>query len=169
MHRYPDIAKRAVEEFVRTGNVLPTPEDLPEEMKARAGVFVCLKEFGRLRGCIGTFMPCTENVHQEIVRNAISAAREDPRFPPVSAEELPDITYSVDILSEPEKMEKATDLDPRKYGVIVAKGQRRGLLLPDLEGVDSVDDQLRIAKSKAGIDPSDNDVLIFRFTVRRYT
>lgn len=168
MHRFPDIARRAVEEYLRTGRVLPAPEDLPEEMRARAGVFVCLKKFGRLRGCIGTFMPCTENVHQEIVRNAISAARDDPRFPSVSMEELPDITYSVDILSEPEKVDDPADLDPKKYGVIVAKGHRRGLLLPDLEGVDTVEDQLRITKSKAGIDPSDREVVIYRFTVMRY-
>lgn len=169
MHRYTDIAKRAVEEYLRNRMVLPAPEDLPPEMRSRAGVFVCLKSQGQLRGCIGTFLPCTDNIHDEIVRNAISAAREDPRFPPVSTEELPEITYSVDVLSEPERVDDTAGLDPKKYGVIVAKGKRRGLLLPDLAGVDSVEEQLRITKMKAGIDPDDTDVVIYRFTVQRYT
>jgi AmmeMemoRadiSam system protein A len=137
-------------------------------MQKRAGVFVSLKKHGKLRGCIGTFLPCEDNIYQEIVRNAVAAATEDTRFYPVQEDELKDITYSVDVLSEPEKIKETSELDPRKYGIIVAKDYRKGLLLPDLEGVDTVDEQLRITKMKAGIDPDDKDVEIFRFTVERF-
>jgi AmmeMemoRadiSam system protein A len=136
-------------------------------MKEKAGVFVCIKKGGDLRGCIGTFMPCTENVAQEIIRNAISAATKDPRFTPVTGDILNDLEYSVDVLSPPEKISAIGELDPKKYGVIVVNGPRKGLLLPDLEGVDSVEEQLRIAKMKAWISPEE-EVEIFRFKVSRY-
>ncbi len=165
---YPALARKAIEEYLLRGTVLETPEQLPEEFKKTAGVFVSLKKHGQLRGCIGTFLPTKKNLHEEIVRNAIAAATEDPRFPKVHPSELPDITLSVDILSEPEKVNSLSELDPQRYGVIVAKGLRRGLLLPALEGVNSVEEQLRITKIKAGIDPNDTDVEIFRFTVERH-
>lgn len=168
MHPYVELAKRAVEEYVRHRKVVPMPEELPPDMQRRAGIFVCLKKLGQLRGCIGTFLPCEKNIYREIVRNAISAATEDPRFYPVEEDELEDIVYSVDVLSEPEKIQHISDLDPKKYGVIVIKGSRKGLLLPDLEGVDTVEEQLRIAKMKAGIHPSDEDIEILRFSVERY-
>ncbi len=168
MHPYAELAKRAIEEYIRNRKVLSSAPDIPEDMKRRAGVFVCLKVHGQLRGCIGTFHPCCKNIHDEIVRNAISASSEDPRFSMVKPEELPDIAYSVDVLSEPEKTTVA-DLDPKKYGIIVAKGNRRGLLLPDLEGVDTVEEQLRITKMKAGIMPNDEEVEVYRFTVNRYS
>jgi len=137
-------------------------------MQRRAGVFVSLKKHGELRGCIGTFAPTTDNIATEIIRNALAAANEDPRFVPVMPEELPEIEYSVDVLSDPVRVYSLDELDPKKFGVIVAKGSRRGLLLPDLEGVDTVDYQLSIAKRKAAIDPYDEDVDIYRFTVERY-
>jgi hypothetical protein len=138
-------------------------------MNFRAGVFVSLKKHGQLRGCIGTFMPTTPSVYQEFARNAVAAATEDPRFSPVTADELEEIRYSVDVLSEPEPVTDISELDPRKYGVIVSKGHLRGLLLPDLEGVDTVREQLKITRMKAGINPDDEDVKIFRFTVKRYS
>ncbi|TAN45036.1 MAG: AmmeMemoRadiSam system protein A [Nitrospirae bacterium] len=168
MHPLVVLAKTAIAEFVKHKKKLPQPEGLPEDMKRQAGVFVSLKKAGQLRGCIGTFLPATENIHEEIVRNAVAAATEDPRFGPVGAEELDAITYSVDVLSFPEKVGGPGDLDPKKYGIIVSKGCQRGLLLPDLEGVDTVEDQLRITKMKAGINPYDNDIEIHRFTVTRY-
>jgi AmmeMemoRadiSam system protein A len=133
----------------------------------KAGVFVCIKKRGELRGCIGTFLPCCDNVAAETVRNAISAATQDPRFPPVAADELDQLSYSVDVLAPPEKVNDPGELDPKKFGVIVSHGNRRGLLLPDLEGVDTVEEQLRIAKMKACIMP-DEEVEIFRFRVARY-
>lgn len=169
MHPYAELAKNTVEEYVRTGNILAAPEEIPDDMLRRAGVFICLKIHGHLRGCIGTFQPCRENLYQEIVRNSISASAEDPRFSLVRPDELGDISYTVDVLSEPEKVMQLSQLDPKKYGVIVVKGPRRGLLLPDLEGVDTVQEQLRITKMKAGIPPGDEDVEIFRFTVDRYS
>lgn len=169
MHPFVELARKTIEDYVRTGSRPAPAGTLTADMQKRAGVFVSLKKKGELRGCIGTFMPCTPNLHEEIVRNALCAAREDPRFSPVQADELDEIAYSVDVLSEPERVESTADLDPRRYGVLVVKKNRRGLLLPDLEGVDTVEYQLRIAKSKAGIDPSDADVEIYRFTVNRYT
>ncbi len=167
MHPLVSLARRAVEEYVRHGTVIEPPGDLTPEMKERAGVFVSLKKDGQLRGCIGTFVPTTENVAKEIIRNAISAATQDPRFPPVQEDELDEIVYSVDVLSEPERIKDPGQLDPKRYGVIVTKGIRKGLLLPDLEGVDTVEEQLRIARTKAGISP-DEDCEIYRFEVRRY-
>lgn len=168
MHPIVELAKRAVEARIRTGRAIATPQELGEEMKQRAGVFVCLKRQGRLRGCIGTIQPVTGCVAEEAIRNAVSAATEDPRFPPVEEEELGDMDYSVDVLCAPEKVEDLGVLDPRRYGVIVAKGMRRGLLLPDIEGVDSVEEQLEIARSKAGIGPEETEVEIYRFEVKRY-
>lgn len=167
MHPLVTLAKNTVEQFIAHGRLIPAPEELTPEMKTKAGVFVSLKKHGQLRGCIGTFMPVTKNVAEEIIRNAVSAATEDPRFNPVEKRELPDLVYSVDVLSQPDKINDLKALDPKKYGIIVVKGNRRGLLLPALEGVDTVDEQLRITKMKAGIDM--NEVVdIFRFEVRRY-
>ena len=168
MHPYVKLAKNAVEQYVRYGKVLSLPKDLSPEMQRKAGVFVCLKKLNQLRGCVGTFLPCEENIYLEITKNAIAAASRDTRFYPVEESELYEITYSVDILSEPERIRSISDLDPKKYGVIVIKGYKKGLLLPDLEGVDTVEEQLRIAKMKAGISPSEEDIEILRFTVERY-
>jgi len=168
VHRLTEMARNAVEEFIRNGRTLSAPEDIQSEFNEKSGVFVCLKKQGNLRGCIGTFVPTTENVACETVNNAISAAVRDPRFSPVSAAELPELEYSVDVLSPPEKISGIDGLDPKKYGVILKSGHKRGLLLPDLEGVDTVEEQLRITRLKAGILP-DEPVEIFRFTVSRYS
>lgn len=167
MHPFVELAKRSIEEYVRHGRVIDPPAPLPPEMAAKAGVFVSIKKRGELRGCIGTYQPAYDSIGTEIIMNAISAATKDPRFPPVTEKELPDLRYSVDVLSPPERVEGPQALDPRKYGVIVVSGFRRGLLLPDLEGVDTVEQQLKIAKMKAGIF-EDEDVEIYRFTVKRY-
>jgi AmmeMemoRadiSam system protein A len=169
VHRLVELVKSAVEECIRTGRVLKTPEELDEEMARRAGVFVCLKKGGELRWCIGTIEPTTSCVASEAIRNAVGAATEDPRFYPVSEHELDDIEYSVDVLCPPEKVSGIDDLDPRRYGVIVSKGRRRGLLLPDIEGVDTAEKQLMIAMSKAGIAPGEDGVVIERFEVRRFS
>lgn len=167
MHVFAELAKKAVTEYVSNGLVLPVPETLSPEMKGRAGVFVSLKKKGQLRGCIGTFMPVCDNLAEEIIRNAISAATGDPRFTPVTPAELSALTYSVDVLSPTEKVDDLNALDAKKYGVIVARGNRRGLLLPDLEGVDKVEEQISIAKMKAGIGLNEK-VELYRFEVKRY-
>jgi AmmeMemoRadiSam system protein A len=166
MHPVVRLAKETVESYVKEGKV-PMPKELTPEMKERAGVFVSLHKHGALRGCIGTFEPMKANVAEEIISNAISSSTRDPRFPPVSPEELPELDYSVDILNKPEPVESAEQLDAKKYGVIVESGWRRGLLLPDLEGVDSVEQQIEICRLKAGITP-DEPIKLYRFEVRRY-
>ncbi|HEY82383.1 MAG TPA: AmmeMemoRadiSam system protein B [Dehalococcoidia bacterium] len=167
MHPLVKLAKATVESYVREGKVPPPPEELTPEMQKRAGVFVSLHKFGELRGCIGTFEPTRRNVAEEIISNAISSATRDPRFPPVAPEELKDLEYSVDVLTTPRPVRDKSELDPKKYGVIVESGFRRGLLLPDLEGVDSVEQQISICRQKAGIGPEEL-VTLYRFEVKRY-
>ncbi len=137
MHPYVELAKKTIEEYTKTGKIPSVPDEIPADMKKKAGVFVSLKKKGQLRGCIGTFLPITENVYSEIVRNAIASATQDPRFPPLDVSELDEIEYSVDILTPPEPVKSLDELDPKKYGVIVVKGWQKGLLLPDIEGVDT--------------------------------
>jgi AmmeMemoRadiSam system protein A len=133
----------------------------------QAGVFVSLHKNGRLRGCIGTIAPTTDNIAQEIIQNAISAGLSDTRFERVAVDELPYLDYKVDVLSAPEPISDTSELDVNRYGVIVTSGSKRGLLLPNLEGIDTVDEQLRIAKQKAGISNSE-EVRLERFEVIRH-
>lgn len=142
---------------------------LPSEMlEQRAGVFVSIKtKEGDLRGCIGTIAPCTENIASEIVNNAISAGVHDPRFYPIGVKELSDLIYSVDVLKEPESISSKNQLDVKRYGVIVRKGRRTGLLLPNLEGVDTPEEQVAIALRKAGISPGE-EYTLERFEVIRH-
>ncbi len=167
MHPLVELAKDTVESYVKEGKVPRPPPELTPEMRERAGVFVSLKVGGALRGCIGTFEPTRHSVAEEIIANAVSSATRDPRFLPVGPEELSQLEYSVDVLTEPEAVESEADLDAKRYGVIVECGWRKGLLLPDLEGVDTVEQQLEITRAKAGIDP-DEPVNLYRFEVRRY-
>ncbi|MBM4454733.1 MAG: AmmeMemoRadiSam system protein A [Chloroflexi bacterium] len=160
------LAREAVESYVGRGKVVK-PKGLTPELQEKAGVFVSLKKHGELRGCIGTFEPTRGNVAEEIVANAISSATRDPRFLPVSPSELSELEYSVDVLTQPEPIDGVEKLDHKKYGVIVECGYRRGLLLPDLEGVDSVEEQIHICRLKAGIAP-DEPVRLYRFQVKRY-
>ena len=136
-------------------------------MRERAGVFVSIHKLGALRGCIGTFEPTRQNVAKEIINNAVSSATRDPRFPPVAPDELEHLDYSVDVLTNPEPVADKSQLDTRKYGVIVECGWRRGLLLPDLEGVDSVDYQIDICRQKADIRPG-VPIRLYRFEVKRH-
>lgn len=162
------LARQTLEEYVKHGAIPQLPDGLPEVMqRERAGVFVSIKKRGQLRGCIGTIMPTKSNIAEEVRRNAISAGCEDPRFSPVRTEELPELTYSVDVLTKPEPIDSKSKLDPKKYGIIVKKGYKTGLLLPDLEGVDTVDEQIDIALRKAGISPFE-DYKIERFQVIRH-
>ncbi|MFC1770061.1 AmmeMemoRadiSam system protein A [Nitrospirota bacterium] len=169
MHPLVRLAKSTVEAYVK-GLKRPDVTSFNEEpFTSTAGVFVSLKKHGALRGCIGTFSPVTDNVAQETVRNAIAASSQDPRFPAVIEDELNELDYSVDVLSAPETIVSRDELDPKRYGVIVSLGGRRGLLLPDLEGVDSVEEQLGITMSKAGIPLYEADnIKIEKFEVKRY-
>lgn len=165
----PALARKAVESFVQDDVQIAPPNDGPELLRVRAACFVSLKTWdGELRGCIGTIEPATDSLAEEIIANAINAATRDPRFAAVTAEELFNLRYSVDVLSatEPADLE---DLDPATYGVIVEDetGSRRGLLLPALEGIHTVQQQVEIATRKAGI-PAGVPVRLSRFTVSRY-
>ncbi|HUW46208.1 MAG TPA: AmmeMemoRadiSam system protein A [Dehalococcoidia bacterium] len=166
LHPVVELAKKTVESYIREGK-MPKPRKLTLEMRERAGVFVSLHKHGQLRGCIGTFEPKEKNVAEEIVANAISSSTGDPRFPPVTASELDDLEYSVDILTEPEPVTDISQLDHKKYGIIVESGWKKGLLLPALEGVDSVEEQIAICRLKAGI-LAGEPVKLYRFQVRRF-
>jgi MEMO1 family protein len=176
------LARATVEIYVRTGKIPKVAGDCvicdddnfhgwhlsPELLNRRAGTFVSLKEDGSLRGCIGTISPACASVAEEIIHNAISASTQDPRFPEIEADELSFITYSVDVLGRTEKIDSPAELDVKRYGVVVTKGYRRGLLLPNLETVNSVDEQLNIACRKGGIDRSENPDLERFEVVRHY-
>lgn len=167
MHPLLQLAKEAVETYVGDRRVLDPPKSLTGEMKEQAGVFVSIKKRGQLRGCIGTFEPTQDNVASEVIYNAISSATGDPRFLPIELHELGELEYHVDILTRPQPISSLDELDPRRYGVLVEDGYRRGLLLPDLEGVDTVEYQVSIARQKAGIFHGD-PVQLYRFEVKRY-
>ena len=165
---YVRLARETIESYIKQRKIIIPPLGLPGEMiNQKAGVFVSLKKNGNLKGCIGTIMPVQENIAQEIIKNAISAAVDDPRFSPVTASELGDLIISVDVLSPPEEISDILELDPKKYGVIVSSGYKKGLLLPDLEGVDTAEEQVDIARRKAGIYP-DEKAKLYRFEVKRY-
>jgi len=164
-----NLARRAVEEYIVSGNEVEVDEDeLPEILKKEAGVFVTLKKNGELRGCMGTFRPVQKNAAYEIISNAMTAAENDPRFPEVDKSEFDEIVISVDILSEAEEVDDKSELDPSKYGILVKGGHQTGLLLPDLEGVDTAEEQVNIARRKAGLRPDDK-IDIFRFSVKRFS
>ncbi len=165
---YVELARKTIETYVRTGRQMEVPGGLPEEMYGqRAGVFVSIKENGCLRGCIGTIRSTRNSIAQELICNAVSAAVRDPRFEPIEAWELEDLVISVDVLGEAEKIDSPEELDVKRYGVIVTSGYKRGLLLPNLEGVDTVMEQVAIAKQKAGIRKGER-VDLERFEVVRH-
>lgn len=165
---YVQLARRTIEQYVKEGRQIEVPEGLPQEMYAdRAGVFVSIKEEGRLRGCIGTIQAVQGCIAEEIIHNAVSASSKDPRFAPITQGELDKLTISVDVLGDMEQVHSMDMLDVKRYGVVVTKGFRRGLLLPNLEGVDTVPDQVAIAKQKAGIG-DEQEVQLERFEVVRH-
>jgi AmmeMemoRadiSam system protein A len=165
----PALARAVVETFVKEGKVIPAPDKPSDLLSQRAGCFVSIKtRAGELRGCIGTIEASKDTLAEEIILNAISAATRDPRFTPVRADELPGLKYSVDVLSQPEAA-KLNDLDPSIYGVIVEdkNGVRRGLLLPNLQGIETAAEQVEIASRKAGI-PAGDAINLCRFRSERY-
>ncbi len=185
MNPYSELAKKAVETFVREKKIITPSKDLPKEFfEKRAGVFVTIEKAGQLRGCIGTYLPTRINIAEEIIQNAISAATEDYRFDPIEEGELNSLSYTVYILSTPALVKDLKELNPKKYGVIVKTlplvypnqdvvfnnhvVPKTGLLLPDLEGIDSVEKQISIACQKGGIDPAKEKIFIYKFSVTKY-
>ena len=166
---YVQLARASIESWVSERKRVSLPEDLPEEMlKEQAGVFVSIHRDGKLRGCIGTIQAVKNSIAEEIVENGISAATKDPRFRPVRTDELDALEISVDVLGKAEKISSKEELDVKRYGVIVTKGFRRGLLLPNLDGVDTVDEQISIALSKAGLSEQEKHFVMERFEVVRH-
>ena len=165
---YRLLARQSLEYVILNGKQLPRPDDLPDEMlNQKAGAFVTLYKQGRLRGCIGTINPTRDCIADEIINNAISAGLNDTRFDPVTRAELPYLNYKVDILSAPERISSLSELDVKCYGVIVTSGRKRGLLLPNLDGIDTVEEQVAIAKQKGGIAVSE-EITLERFEVVRH-
>ncbi len=180
------LAKNAVENYIKEGKVIEPPNDLSKEFfERKAGVFVTIEKNGELRGCIGTYLPTKINIAEEIIHNAVAAACEDYRFGPVQKEELSSLSYTVYILGSPEPVKDIKELDPKKFGIIIKTGPftfpnepdvvfdskvpyKTGLLLPDLDGVDTVEQQLNIACLKGGINPEKEKTFIYRFTVEKY-
>jgi len=195
MNSYVLLAKKAVENYIRENKIISPPENLPKEfLKKKSGTFVtiekelkglpCSEPKVLLRGCIGTYLPTKENIAEEIIHNAIAAATEDYRFGPIQKKELPYLSYTVYILNEPQLVKSLKELDPQKCGIIVKtipispKGNvvfdgvlphKSGLLLPDLEGVDTIEQQILIACQKGGINLQKEKIIIYRFTVEKYT
>jgi len=171
MNPYSALAREALKIYLETKKTIKPSSDLPEEMLTeKAGVFVTIESGEELRGCIGTFLPAYNNIAEEIIKNAIAAGTQDHRFLQVNISEISDLSFTVSILSDPEKVKDLEDLDPKKYGVIV-KGEstnRRGLLLPDLPGVNTPDKQVAICLQKGGINPEEEKISFYRFTVKKY-
>ncbi len=185
MNPYSELAKKAVETFIKEKIIISPPLDLPKEfLEKKAGIFVSIHKEKSLRGCIGTYLPTKINIAEEIIHNAISAATEDCRFEPIKKEELTSLTYTVYILSLPELVKDLKELNPKKYGVIVKtfplafpneevifnghQVSKTGLLLPDLEGVETVEKQISIACQKGEIDPTREKIFIYKFVVEKY-
>ena len=171
MNPYIKLARLAVETFLKQNIVLTPPADLPEEFfKNKSGVFVTIYKNGRLRGCIGTYLPTQENIAKEIISSAIAAA-QDPRFSPIAKEELPNLSYEVSILDKPSLIKSLDELNPKKYGILVRSIDtiKSGLLLPDLRGIDTIKQQVSIVCQKAGIDPEREKFLIYKFLVKKYS
>ncbi len=165
---YVKLARASLEYYVKNHSRMATPKQLSEGLvNRRAGAFVSVHKNGQLRGCIGTILPTQDSLAEEIINNAISACSKDPRFNPIEEDELKWLEISVDVLGDPEPIDSPDKLDVKRYGVIVESGYKRGLLLPDLDGVDTVEEQIDIARQKAGI-PAGTKLQLSRFEVVRH-
>jgi len=169
MNSYVLLAKQAIENYIKEKTPLVLPSGLsPDLLIKKAGVFVTVMKGGELRGCIGTYLPIRENIAEEIIYNAVAAATEDNRFESISEEELPQLSYAVYLLNEPELIKDLKELDPKKYGIVIKTSYKSGLLLPDLEGIDTIEKQIAIACEKGGVDPAREKFVIYRFSAEKY-
>ncbi len=170
MNSYTKLAKDTVESYIKTGKIPPLPLNLPLKMlRKKAGVFVSIYRGKELRGCVGTYLPTEPNIAEEIISNAIAAATRDYRFSRITPDELVELSYSVYILEEPRQIKNLKELDPQKYGILIkSETGKTGLLLPDLEGIDTVEKQLSAVCHKCGINLSEEKVIICKFGVQKY-
>lgn len=168
MNQFTHLARAAIETYLRSNRFIAPPPPLPSQFKKKAGVFVSIyAKTGELRGCIGTIEPQYQNIAYEIIHNAVNSATTDPRFERVTLEELPNLNFCVYILAKPEKIKNKEELEPKRYGLIVECKGRRGLLLPNIEGVETPDQQIEIACQKAWIAPGE-PTKMYRFTSKTY-
>jgi AmmeMemoRadiSam system protein A len=166
-HPYVSLAKESIHHYLNHHEKLSCPSPLSKDLQSRSGAFVSIKKLKRLRGCIGTLEPSEPNLALEIIENALKAALHDPRFSPVTSEELQDLTYSIDVIRPLEKVSSPADLDPHIYGLVVRSNGNQGVLLPDLEGIDSTEEQIQICRSKGRI-PDEVPIEMYRFRVKRF-
>ncbi len=175
MDPYVELAKKAVESYIKKGETIEIPDDLSKEILVKKfGSFITIEKNGQLRGCIGTYLPTRENVAQETIQNAIAAATEDYRFGAIQKEELNSLSYTVYVLEKPELVKDVKELNPRKYGIIVRTTPvnhslpKSALLLPGLPGIDTKEKQISIACQKGGIDRVRQKITIYRFKVEKH-
>jgi AmmeMemoRadiSam system protein A len=170
MNNYTKLAKLAVEEYIKKGKIITPPSSMPSKfLSEKAGIFVTIEQDGNLRGCIGTYLPTRDNIAEEIIHNAVSAAIEDYRFSGINENELEQLSYTVYILDTLEKIKEKSMLDPKKYGILIKSDMgKSGLLLPDLEGLDTWEKQFEAVCNKCNIDPESENIEIFRFKATKY-
>jgi AmmeMemoRadiSam system protein A len=171
MNSYTNLARQAVESYVKKKKIITLPKNLPKEFLInRAGVFVTIMNQSNLRGCIGTYLPVKENIAQEIIQNAIAAASSDFRFNPITEHELPNLSYHIYILEKPTPIHDIKELDPKKYGVLIkSENGKSGLLLPDLDEIDTIEKQLNAVCHKCGVILGHEKIVICKFKARKYT
>lgn len=170
MNAYVKLAKDAVEVYIKTGKIFPPPSDLPKNfLTFRAGIFVSIYDGEELRGCIGTYLPTERNIAEEIIANATSAATRDYRFRPITAKELPNLSYTVYVLEEPREIKKLDELDPKKYGILIKSERGKwGLLLPDLAGINTAEEQIAAVSEKCGVKLGDEKIIVYKFGAKKY-
>lgn len=177
MDQYVLLAKQAVEKYILEGKIITPTKDLPRGkaglpknfFSQKSGIFVTIEKNGELRGCIGTFLATKENIAKEIISNAIASATEDYRFETIQKEELPQLSYIVSVINEPKQIKDIKELNPKRFGIIIkTETSKSGLLLPDLEGVNTVEDQISITCRKGGINPKEEDIIIYKFTTEKH-
>jgi len=172
MHALIALAKKTVETYIKSGKVIGAEDNLIKEfLKKKAGVFITIEKNKDLRGCIGTYLPTQNNIIEEVIQNAISASTEDYRFSPIQKQELPFLSYTVSILEKPELIKNRKELNPKEYGIIIKTlnyPPKSALLLPDLEGIDTIEQQISITCRKGGIDQSKEKIIIYKFKVKKY-
>jgi AmmeMemoRadiSam system protein A len=168
MNPYCQLAKDSINAFITTKKVMEPSNDLPKTFFVqKAGVFVSIYNKKELRGCVGTYLPTKDNLAKEIISSSISACK-DSRFYPIETKELPFLSFEVYILEEPRIIKDLKDLDPKKYGILILTSNKSGLLLPNIEGVDTVEQQIEIACDKAGINIKNEEISIFKFLAKKY-
>jgi AmmeMemoRadiSam system protein A len=146
------LGRHAIDTYLRTHQLIQPPEPIPVELQAPSAVFVTLRKHGELRGCVGSVRPTEATAAHELIRYAVASAVRDPRFDPVRLDEVSALTIKVQLLDPPEPVTDIAGLDPHTYGVIVRHRDRQALLLPDIEGIDTSEQQVLAACQKAGID-----------------